>query len=299
MPERPVGVRESHIRHSIQSKEGGSLTVVQKNEFIARSFGHIFAIPMVHLPLLTPDSMFKSPSEETVSYLVKQWKDVPWKSDVLVRVGHTSVFGDIARSMAKNKDMKGAPPRWVRMLALPVTVCQSIGAKFMRYDHYNAFTNTVHIFHADKAVGMGRIAQAAWFDAMDDGLVKGVVRVAQTVPGITGFVEWKTFEQALPKFRNDAERRHATKIYEPYWGMMTLRSIAGPFKYALPPGLLGVNLVSASTIGGAVGGHVMARLYPKQEQRFGWVFGGAKPDPALSDRTVRFGMADATASKVR
>ena len=44
----------------------------------------------------------------------------------------------------------------------------------------------------------------------------------------------------------------------------------------VPPGIVGITLMQAATAGGLIGGHVMARLYPKQEQRFGYVFEGTR-----------------------
>ena len=277
MVEHAIGVNPNHIRHVVPSKEGGSFTIAVKNELIAQTFGHLFAIPYVHLPLLTFDSMVRNTSVETVDYIHDRWKDVPWKGDVLVRVGHTSVFGDIARSFAGKKDLKNAPPGLMRVLALPFTVLQSIIAKFGRYDHFNAFTNTVHIFHADKAVGMGRMAQAKWFDTMENGVLKGVTRIAQLfIPGVTSHVEWQTFKTAMPKFTSDSERRAASKIFEPYWGKETLKSLVPWVVPYVPPGIFGITLMQAAAAGGLVGGHVMARLYPKQDQRFGYVFEGAR-----------------------
>jgi len=278
--ERAVGVNPAHVIHQTISKEGGSFTIAEKNEFIAQTFGHILAIPYVHLPLWTPHAIVRNTPPETIEYLKERWKDVPWKGDVLVRIGHTSLFGDIQRSMADKKDLSHMPPKWMRTLVLPYTLLQSFLGKFMRLDHYNAFTNTAHVFHADKAMGMGRIAQAHWFDQMDSGLLKGVTRFAQAlVPLVTSVVEWKTFEHAMPRFTSDADRRSASKIFEPYWGKETMLSVApwvGTFIPSVPGGLFGFT--EAAYFGGLAGGHFMARVYPKQEERFGWVFEGMRPE---------------------
>lgn len=278
--EHAVGVNPKHIIHQTISKEGGSFTIAEKNEFLAQTLGHILAIPSVHLPLWTPHAMVRNTPAETIEYLKNQWKDVPWKGDVLVRIGHTSLFGDIARSLWEKPGLSHMPPKWMRALALPSTLFRSFMGKLMRRDHYNVFTNTVHVFHADKAMGMGRIAQAHWFDQMDSGLLKGIMRYAQVfVPLVNAVVEWKTFEHAMPKFTSDADRRSASKIFEPYWGKEALLSVApwiAPFIPLATGSLFG--LTTTASFGGLIGGHFMARVYPKQEQRFGWVFEGMRPE---------------------
>ena len=106
----------------------------------------------------------KSPPE-LVEHFKERYKDVPCKGDVLVRVGHASIVGDLQRLFANDKirgplslDIGNTKLMKVyrtifRLLAVPGVVLGGIHAKLFRANHYNPFTNTVHIFHPNQRLG--------------------------------------------------------------------------------------------------------------------------------------------------
>lgn len=279
--ELPVGVSQQHIIHSHRTKEGGSFTVLHNNkDLIAGSLGHLLAIPTIHLPLLTLDAIAKNPSKEVAETLTRRYKDVPWKGDVLVRVGHASLMGDIARSIAKDADMKGAPPRWLRTLMIPSTVIANLLTKTFRWDSYNPFTSTVTVFHANDAVGTGRVGQAQFYDELQTPAIKSVVALAQTIPFVPLWTEWNSYANAMKRFETDTQRKKALKIYEPHWGFMLNMNILGSVPYlgslAVPSMLL---YAGSLMLGAGAAGHITSRFsnlrFSKQYERFGYVFSGA------------------------
>lgn len=283
MGENIVGIGKQHIIHTNRTKEGGSFTVAHNTkDIIAGSIGHLLAVPTIHLPLLTFDSMFQNPNKEVAETLARRYKDVPWKGDVLVRVGHASLIGDIARSIASDKDMKDAPPRWLRTLMLPSTMIATVFTKMFRIDNYNPFTNTVSVFHANDAVGTGRIGQAQFYDTLQSPAVKSVIAFAQTIPFVPLWTEWNSYSNAMKRFETDTQRKKALKIYEPHWGFLLNMNILGSVPYLGPAALPSALMYSGSfLVGSLAAGHITSRFpnlrVSDRYERFGYVFEGKEP----------------------
>lgn len=314
MPEHVIGAQDSDILHQQKTPEG-SLTVIHRtNDIIANTIGHVMAIPTIHTLLGTWSSAFKNPSKELATQLFERYKDVPWKGDVLVRVGHVSIFGDLKRMFARNEDIRGRPwmlkdkvGRIIELIgkagAAILTTKDAFIAKLFRQDYYNPFANTISVFHPKLALGMHELGHAEWFNQMDKknraAYVAGMVNELIYIPFFRTGIEWKASENAMKHFRNDQERRQALKIYEAAWatnlGFDSLVTLA-MFAPTLAVPLLNAQLVRLSgkvalgkaaaewTYGlalqpyaSAIAGHMMNRLYPKKEQRFGYIFEGKKP----------------------
>lgn len=293
---------------------GGSFTVeYDPRDLVANSVGHVLAIPTFHLPFLTMKDAFKTPSQELAHQVFDRWKDVPWKGDVLVRIGHTSLLGDFMRTFANDKDIKGRPNVFVRALEYPFTTLRGyLEGKLYRQNFYNPFTNTVTVFHPNIAVGMHEVGHAQFFDRTK---YKTLWALAGHFPGVSSFMEWKASAFAMKQLKNDTERLQALKILEPAWATYLVGDTFKVLQPFLPVwffGYLGVLLrgpitsvieqvltYSYAFIGAVSAGHLLSRLpYPGKRERFGWVFEGKKPvvqetspEAPLENTQVRYAYA--------
>lgn len=304
MDEAVVGVYSNQIVNHKATSEG-SLTVSHKKfSLVADTIGHVLAIPTTHTILWTWGSMFKNPSKELATQIFDRYKDVPWKGDVLVRVGYTDIIGDIARIMARNEDVRGRP--WMlkdkigraaeivgKLGAVVLTVPQMWLSKLFRLDYYNVFANTANVYHPKLAIGMHEVGHAEYFNQLDPrkraGLLIGMWNPLVSIPFMDSFVEWQASKNAMMRFKNDAERREGLKRLEAGWATYYFADILMPIPLPKPvKDMIGAVLSYPASIAG----HAMARWYPKQSERFGYVFEGKeapkKPGvvPALSDRQM-------------
>ncbi len=233
---------------------------------------------------------------------------MPCKGDVLVRVGHASIVGDLQRLFANDKirgplslDIGNTKLMKVyrtifRLLAVPGVVLGGIHAKLFRANHYNPFTNTVHIFHPNPAIGMHEIGHAEFFN--QERLRSLLYILFSPLPIVKSFVEYKASSIGMSRMKTDAERKKATKVLEAAWGTYLLRDtllLSLPFvavspltsalvatkTFVLPFGPqilkdLTQFSMSAGIMAGAASGHLLSRLpYPGRRERFGYVFSGA------------------------
>lgn len=279
MGELPVGVAHHEHRHVLKSKEGGSLSFAySKDGVLANTIGHLLAVPLIHLPLLTLKDAFHNPPEELVKTFSDRWKDVPFKGDVLVRVGHASVIGDIKRLLATNDEIKGrvkfsTTAKWLDKAArypyIPLQVLQTLFVKMMRLDHYNPITNTISVFHPNKAVGMHEIGHAKFIDTKKN--PTNWYMAYGYLPFTQPYVEYKATENAMKHFADDAERKQALKVLEPAFATYMVPTVLGLFAPRL----------AYMRAGSVIAGHIMARnpniRISSQYERFGYVFSGQEP----------------------
>lgn len=279
MPETVIGAKLQDILHHQKTQEG-SLTIVRNDhDIIANTIGHVLAIPSVHLPLLTGRAIGKNPTPELAKALFDRYKDVPWKGDVLVRVGHTSIMGDIQRLWAPYDKVKGKAifstthwtiDRLARILYIPIQILKSVIAKIFRSDQYDPITNTAIVFHPYLGVGMHELGHAQFLEQQKK---KEAWVFFYSTPGIRSFMEWHASKNAMKRFQNDTERRAALRLMEPAWASYVvgdLLSLVGAD--AIPP--------MKKTIGALVAGHLMNR-YPKQSERFGYNRSLPPPEPNI------------------
>lgn len=301
MPESVIGAKTTDILHQVKTKEG-SLTVTHNSrDIVANTIGHVLAIPTTHTILWTWSSAFKNPSPELADQLFERYKDVPWKGDVLVRVGHTSIIGEVQRFMARNDNVRGRP--W--MLKDPVgrvfekfgkaglsvlylmdgmfTLGQAVWSKVFRTDFYNPFTNTVNIYHPKLAVGMHELGHAEFFNnqvtptgrlgiilgRLKNVMINGVVPFH--LPLVTPYIEYQASKNAMTHYKTDKERREGLKILEGAWATYVFDDVVN---FAFIPEPINSVFRLALSYPASVAGHLMARLYPKQDQRFGYIFSG-------------------------
>ena len=325
MPEQVIGAKPQELVSSIKTTEGSLSFTYSNADVVANTIGHVMAIPTTHLMLLTFRNAFQNPPPELVNHLKDRWKDVPWKGDVLVRVGHNSVFGDVQRLFAK-ESLRGpfsfnfgegklakAARLALRILVLPSVVLGGMKAKLFREDHYNVFTNTVNIYHPNSAIGMHELGHAEFFNQEKHRSIYGLFK---EMPILKSFTEYKASVRAVAHMKTDSERRQALKVLEAAWGTYLMKDvmlIALPFvalsplraaltatsAFALPFGPKIVQELTkfgftAGVLAGAASGHILSRTpYPGQRQRFGYIFEGNQTayQPALADRQMLVAMA--------
>lgn len=310
MHEDVIGANTAHILRQQKFAEGSLTITHNKHDIVANTIGHVLAIPTTHTILWTWNSAFKNPSKELGDQLFERYKDVPWKGDVLVRVGHSSIFGDIKRILARNEDVKGRP--WllkdkagralesVGKLAMIVNVLPAmIMAKLLRADFYSPFANSVNVYHPKLALGMHELGHAKFFNQLPAkervGYLIGMMNPFVSVPFLPSFIEWQASKNAMKHFKNDQERREGLKRLEAGWATYFFSDILTPIPLPKPvKDMVGAFLAYPAS----VAGHAMARWYPKQNERFGYVFEGKdmvkKPAamPMLGDRQMLVAMAN-------
>ncbi len=299
---RVIGASLKDIVKTHSTPEGGRIAFALKQDFVARTIGHVVAIPGFHIPFLTFRYIFKNPSPELVNDLYERWKDVPWKGDLLVRVGHTSVRGDLERLFLLNRDwIKGKHVTFKFMWALvarsafvPLVVASSLMAKVLRTDHYNPLTHTVNVFQPVLSVGMHEIGHAQFWDEKHP--FKGALYMLSpfVVPFAKSFTEWKATANAMKRFKDDPERREATKILEPAWATYLISDTAGIVMPYIPEPIRKLTSGLAMTVGALASGHILSRLpYPGKRRRFEYVFEGKEPGKELGPQQVRYAFARA------
>lgn len=265
---------------------GGSLTIdIREGDALVNSLGHLGAVP-THAILGTLDYAFENAGSGIARHIADRWSDIPWRGDLLVRVGHSSLWGDIERTFRTN--IKGRPNFFLRVLALPGTFFGWLATKLRRVDHYNPYTKTVHIFHRHPAVGMHETGHAAFYDQTRHQNLWALANLVPfytdkfllpwpflTFPVVTSFQEWKATQGALRQMKSDTERREALKVLEPAFGTYLptdVLSLAAPFI----PG--GFAWMLAAPLAGAIAGHIVNRTgwqgVKGRKERFGYVFEG-------------------------
>jgi len=311
MPEQTIGVNPKDIVRQKKTAEGSLTVTYNKRDLLANTIGHLLAIPTTHTMLWTWNSAFHNPTKELAGDLFDRYKDVPWKGDVLVRVGHSDIFNDIKRMMARNEDVRGRP--WgikdnigrtleyagkagIVLLQVPTLITK----KIFRRDYFNPFSNTVNVYHPRLAAGMHELGHAEFFNQMENkkraayyiAMVNPIVKL----PFFRSFMEYQASSIAMQRFKNDTERRKGLRMLEAAWATylgidtLTAAALVAPalalpllksalsISIALPSiGYKAVITTGIAQYGAAFAGHAMNRLYPKKDQRFGYIFEGKNP----------------------
>jgi hypothetical protein len=301
MPEAVVGAHTSEIVHQKKTAEGSLTVTYNTNDILANTIGHALAVPTTHTLLWTWDSAFKDPSKELAAELFDRYKDVPWKGDVLVRVGHSSIIGDIQRMMASNDKVRGRP--WLlkdpvgrvlekfgkagiailHVLDGAYMIGQAFWSKLTRSDFYNPFSNSLTVYHPKLAIGMHELGHAEYFNNQVTAKGRLGVILARMplltidkvipfhMPIITPYIEYQATKNAMKHFKTDEERRAGLKMLEGAWATYLFADVLN-FMFVPKPLNDAIGLLLAYPA--SVAGHLMNRLYPKKDQRFGYIFSG-------------------------
>lgn len=295
---------EGPIAKQYSTESGGSLTFkYAKQNVVVNTIGHVMAIP-THLLLGTPRDIFKDPDPAIIDALYERYKDVPWKGDVLVRVGHLSITEDFKRLFGK--DIKGRPNAFFRLLGVPLILTGGIVTTLGRMDHYNPLTHTVTIFHPELPIGLHELGHAEFFDRSNrkdvwsamtlvsaylsgyraiqsslggldtrSRLHRQVENIVTRRPGYRLFTEWKASQNAMKHMETNAERKKALHLLEPAFGTYVGSEVGG-IAQILAPDRWDVGLISEylAPIIGLIGGHILTRLPIERRSGFGYIFEG-------------------------
>ena len=259
LPESGVETSDTAIQAiQQQTKEAvdGALEIVEGNGVIANTIGHIFALP-THLILGTWKDIFKStPTKELREHVENRFKDVKWKGDTMVRLGHNNLAGQLFRLFKPG--IKNRPHMLLRLLiGLPTTIFTSIASGIGRMDHYNPWTKTAVVYHPDKAVVSHELGHAVDYDKSD---YPGLYSLLYGLPMVNLYHEWKASNIAM-KHLSSEERGEAAKVLEPAYGSYVGGGLGALFpKYFNP-----------LYIGSVIAGHIHARTSNKLDKR-NWFF---------------------------
>lgn len=317
MPEAVIGAKPTDIVHQTKTPEGSLTVSYNTKDILANTVGHMLAVPTTHLMLQTFGSVFRNPSRELATKLHDRFADVPWKGDVLVRVGHTSIFGNLQRYFTNHERIRGRPKfgfgkidrvldYFAKVLLLPSFLFTELKAKLFRFDNYNPLTNVVTVFHPRLGAGMHELGHAEFFNQMPRGkreayaiakMASSIVEkfpVFGAIPVITSFLEWKATQMAMPHFRNDAERRRESTVLEAAFGgylMYDFLVLTMPF--LLPAIPFAKEMIASASV-------TLPQAFPELVRelfKFGWMrgtFAGAVAGNVLArlpypGRRQRFG----------
>lgn len=215
-----------HIRHS-------------KGDIVENTVGRIGGVES-DIMLWTPGSIVKNPGKETVEYLKDKYKDVPWKGNVEVYLGHSPLFRQLKRLFQKDRRTNLFARFW---FGIPQTIGGWIAGKLARTDMYNPWTETVQVYNAHKAVAMHEVGHAEDFDQARHPTLKAIARSLPTIFAypIAIIQEWNASRNAMKHLQPD-ERQNAAKVLTPAFGTY-----------------LGANLPILNWIP-LIAGHIHARL---------------------------------------
>lgn len=300
--------------HTFES--GGTLTLKHgKDDVISSTIGHLVGI-QTRLLLGTPQEIFQEPPKELMDQLYERYKDVPWKGDLLVRVGYDSIIEDYKRLFGKG--INGRPNVFLRILGAPSILKDALMAKLSKADHFNPLTNTVTVYHPKMAVGMHELGHAEFWDqskyrdlwtgAMIASEYVGpfnffkpakstnemrLRKVLATVPGFRFYTEWKASQNAMSHFKTDQEQKEAMKLLEPAFGSYTGFEVANMYdilqKDQENPLRSFIITHGIAPIVGVVGGHLAARVPKERKSSFGVLFQQEKSDDFLENNQVLVG----------
>jgi len=246
-----------------------------------------------HIAIGSFGDILKTPKPEVAEKLFQNWKDVPWKGDVLIRVGHgSSIKEDMQRFMEMRAYVgKKVNPIEKGLTALSLSL-SNVMTKIMRADHYNPLTRQATVYHPNYVIGMHEIGHAWDYDKIlaqikENPKKKGKFRTRLKV-------EWEASANAMKQFTTDEERKMAMKKLEPAYGsyigmffgkltgLLWMISIYAQHKGKTNPEVL-KKVKLARKVGaygailGILSGHVTSRL-PGRKGAFGYIFENA-PEP--------------------
>ena len=315
VPEIGSGIDPNHFVRKIDTGKGTVTFSYNPDDVIANTVGHLGGL-FTHVTLGIPETSFKKPTIELVNELAERWKDVPWKGDVLVRVGYANLFEDIRRSLASSKELRNSWPRLLRIVGLPATIYTSLKSELARENHYNPRTKTATIYNPNLAIGMHEIGHAKFEDEQDPWVQAATGFLHKIIPGFTLYPEWQASKRAMEHFASDTERRKAMKVLEPafstyatgiplmYFGSDYIKRSLGnllgignnsdPIRRRALTELANYTMNALSPIPG----HILSRL-PGRKSSFGYIFEG-KTNEQRESIPVRYGAgkADTMAKEV-
>ncbi len=192
------------IKKSITNPEtGGTLTVVHRRDQLAATAGHLFGLPLEFM--VGPwSAVGKEPSPEMIDQILDRWKDVPWKGEVVVRLGHTDPKEEWERTKKRLQE-EGKLNWFADKISYPVLFAHSLKNRLSRISSFSPFTRTITVMNADLAVAMHELGHAE--DLLGTGKK---LRFFDQIPR-----ENRASHNAIKRMKTDDERLHGMRVLEP------------------------------------------------------------------------------------
>lgn len=226
-----------------ENAEGGpGLKVVRGwGSLGANTVGRFNAIP-TNIALLTPEAILSSPGKDTAEFIQERCKDVPWKGQVEVYLGHSPLLHQLKRLFQKERRTN----LFARVfLGIPTTFGTWIAGNSFRADAYNPYTESAQVYHSNPAVAMHEVGHAEDFDKSRFPTLRAIFG---SFPFIRQKLEWNASHNAMKHLKNEEERKEAGKVLEPAFG-----SYLGPFMPFAPISRL-INFIPT------IAGHIHSRM---------------------------------------
>ena len=223
----------------------------QRGDPLENTFGRVNSL-VGNFLIGTPEASFQSPSRGLSDELKEKLKNTHTKGQVEAYMGHSPFFREMKRLFSNDRRTN----KFVRMgLGIPSTVVGSLlRGKLARADHYNPYTESVHVYHPNKAVALHEIGHALDFDKAKHPGLKAVARI---LPPFTLKQEWQASRNAM-KYLNTEDQRKAANILEPAFG-----TYVGTFAGGLLGKLTSLPVAGIAYLGSVALGHLHATTSEK------------------------------------
>ncbi|MFA6005900.1 MAG: hypothetical protein WC775_05460 [Patescibacteria group bacterium] len=224
----------------------------KKGDILERTVGRLFSIPE-NIMSATPLAFLDDSKRENIGALEEKYKDIPFQGQVKVYLNHSSFFDQMKRLFSSERRTSIL---YRGTLGLLETVGLTLWGKLARLNAYNAATESVQIYHPEKAIAISKIESAKIFSDTEH---PTLLAIAQWLPFVNTVIAWKSRKEALKRLGNDSieEQNKANKILSSRVGSDIGRDIAA---YIGGVGL-GQIILSAASLPwlGALAGYISAR----------------------------------------
>ncbi len=231
------------------------------------SIGYVLSTPK-RIVMLNAKVDTHRVTDKTETYLADFIKDNPDTMDnVKVRLNQWTPAGEMKR-LVENKKVSW----WWRVFpGVPVTLFSSLTGRLLGGDHYNPYTDTIHIYSDDPAIALHEAGHAKDFSlwAKDDNKAD-LYALGRVFPAVVLNQEFRASDEAInylmEKGDEDAEIKSYSSLY-PAYGTYLGDSTGMPY---------GVYI-------GAVAGHIIG-FWKGHERRVGY---SVMNNAIVSDHPVR------------
>lgn len=237
-------------------KISGITIVHKRGDIIENTIGRIGGTLNEYIPFWTPEAIFHNISEDQAESLKDRYRDVNWRGDVKVYLGHNPLFDQLRRQFFELG--KRRINFLFRLLpGLPYTAYAWVSSKLARTDFYNPFTETVTVYNPNLAVPTHETGHAEFFDKSS---FPGLQALSRFIPGIRTYQEWTASNYAM-KHLDPPERQKARKVLEPAVGTYVGADAAILGYLAFPPLAPAIAIVAPFLpLIGLIAGHIHSRL---------------------------------------
>ncbi len=223
----------------------------QHGDPIENTFGRVNSL-FGNFLLGTPEASFQSPSKKLSEELKEKLQHIKTNGQIETYMGHSPFFREMKRLFKDDRRTN----KFLRYgLGIPTTLYSSLLAgKLRRADHYNPFTEAIHVYHPNKAIALHEIGHALDFDKAKK---PGLKAVGGILPPFRLKNEWQASRNAM-KFLDTEGQRDAARILEPALG-----TYVGGFGASLLGRITSLPVSAMAFLGSVALGHFHATASEK------------------------------------